>query len=493
MNPWLTRLGWIFALVAMILPALPAAAQPRDVVGWWRGELDHGGEKADFYLHLQGGERTRARFSVPLARMHDGDMGPYQLSGSELRFPGIGWSLNLAENGRVLEGILPAALVPYYRLPVRLERVSAPPPPPSEIVASGEAPAPAWRASVGAEIWAGLVHDARRRLLFVAGDDGRVTALRAANGERAWSVDLGAPIRATPTLDGNSLYVATDSALVAMNARNGAIRWRAQFGAPLAARLPATDPNSQYDHYSGSAVVARDLVLAPGRDGCIHALRKSRGRPAWRQCVGALVTGTPAVAGGKLFFGAFDGQAYALSLADGSIGWRYDTHGPIPRDAVVAGDNVLFGSRSYDLVALDRETGRPAWTRYFWFSWIDSPPTLVDDTVYIGSSDLLAVQALDAATGSRRWSATVPGWSWARPAVADRNVYAAVIGNSAYFQPRAPALAAIDRGSGALRWMFRPQGTPPAGLSGFASAPVVVGDRIFAADLAGNVYAFDDR
>ena len=493
MSQWarLTPRLAVALLAPLLLSLAPAAAQAPSLAGWWRGQIEQGVDRTDFYLHLGEGERPRARFSVPAARMNDGDIGPYHIDGGELSIPGVGWQLALAEDGQSLDGLLPPALVPHYQIRLSLQRTSTPPPAPPEIIAEGPAPAPVWTSQVGAEVWAGIVHDPRRRLLFVAGDGGRVTALLIRNGNIAWSRELGAPIRATPTLADDRLYIATDAELAALNPGSGRILWRTGLGAQLSPRLPASDPNSQYDHYSASAVVQDGLAVVPARDGCVHAFRASSGHPVWRQCLGALITSTPAVVAGKVFVGAFDGFAYALSLGDGRILWRHDTHGAIPRDAVASGANILFGSRSYDLVALDRETGQPAWTRYFWFSWVDSVPFPADGAVYIGSSDLLAVQALDSASGSRLWSAAVPGWSWARPAVGEASVYAGIIGNSAYFQPRSPGLAAIDRASGRLRWLFRPQERAP-GLSGFASSPIVVGDRIFAADLAGKVYAFED-
>jgi outer membrane protein assembly factor BamB len=487
----LRGLAWILVAALAALPA-SAVARSAGLSGWWRGVLEHQGEAVDFYLHLEDGERPAASFSVPRVRMIDGAMGPYRVEGGRLLFPGVGWSLSIDQEGQSLAGVMPAALVPHPSLPIRLVRSEAPAPFP-EITPAGPPPEPVWRVSVGSPVWAGLVTDPRRGRLFVAADDGHLNALSTRDGRLIWTVDLGAPVRATPTASGDRLYVATDAALVSLDPGSGTVRWRSPFGPALGQRLSIGDQTSQWDHYSGSPAIAGRMVIAPGRDGCVHAFRRSDGAKQWSQCLGTPVTASPAVAGGKVYVGAFDGNAYALSLRDGAIVWRQDTHGPIPRDAVLAGTNVLFGSRSYDLLALDRDSGRPAWSNYFWFSWVDSPPVVDGGTLYIGSSDLLAVQALDAASGRRIWSTAVPGWSWARPALGRQDIYAGIVGSSGYFQPRAPGLAAIDRRDGTLRWLFRPDGASPDGLAGFASSPVLAGGRVFAADLAGNVYAFEDR
>ena len=468
-----------------------ASAQPPDLSGWWRATIRHGTESEAVYLHLLPGERPRASLSLPVTRLHESPIGPYQAAGDTLRFPGLRWSLTIADDGRALTGTLPDDIM-AGGVPARFER-AAPLAPPAALAGAEPAPAPLWRISLGSEIWAGLVADPAHDALFVAGDDGRVTALSTADGRTIWSVRLDAPIRATPTLRAGRLFVVTDRSLVALDARRGATAWSAGFGAQLSTRLPITDPASKWDHYSSSAIVAGDHVVVGGRDGCVHAFSAARGARRWRTCVGAMITGTPAIADGSVFFGAFDGKAYRLSLADGAERWRQDTRGPVPRDAVIAGDNVLVGSRSFDLLALGREDGRPAWSRYFWFSWVDAPPVVEGGTIFVGSSDSLRVRALAAATGRSIWSASVPGWSWGRIAPGARNLYVGTVGSESYFARRAAAFVAIDRRTGTLNWLYSMP--PPGGPSpyGFAAAPAIADGRVFAADLAGTVYAFPDE
>ena len=77
----------------------------------------------------------------------------------------------------------------------------------------------------------------------------------------------------------------------------------------------------------------------------------------------------------------------------------------------------MIGSRSYDLFAFDAVTGAVDWRHYYWFSWVDSDPTVRDGTVYVGSSDALKLIALDLDSGTVQWTARTGGWTWARPAV----------------------------------------------------------------------------
>ena len=79
----------------------------------------------------------------------------------------------------------------------------------------------------------------------------------------------------------------------------------------------------------------------------------------------------------------------------GEVLWKHDTGAPVSSSAAVAGERVLIGSRSYDLFAFDAATGAVDWRHYYWFSWVDSDPTVMDGTVYVGSSDALKLIALD--------------------------------------------------------------------------------------------------
>jgi outer membrane protein assembly factor BamB len=160
----------------------------------------------------------------------------------------------------------------------------------------------------------------------------------------------------------------------------------------------------------------------------------------------------------------------------------------------VSGDRVLVGSRSYDLIALDAVTGKELWKHYYWFSWIESPPVVRDGVVYTGSSDATNVYAINLSDGSLRWKTPVPGYSWQRIAIAGDLLITGTLGRGAYPGARAGSLLALDRTTGAIRWIYL---DPPsvetikAGNNwGFAASPAFGDGRVYAADFNGTVYAF---
>jgi|CXWL01.1.fsa_nt_gi outer membrane protein assembly factor BamB len=477
--------------LALVLFAAPAHAQQAGVSGWWHARVENGGDSADLYIgFVTENGQPATRMSMPAARLHGVGFGPYEVADGVARIPGTNWTFNIDDSGNALDAQLPE-LAPGKILRARFTRSEAPPAL-AQVTASEQAPSPVWTANVGAEVWAGLVHNRQRNLLYVVAANGEVSAFNARTGARVWMRGLGVGAHATPTLHRGRLYVPTDDALVALNAANGAELWRAPFGPQRSERLPINDPNSQWDHYSASAAIDGDLIVVGARDGCMHALALRTGASRWRTCIDALITSTPAIRGDRVYFGGFDGAAYAVSRADGRQVWKRETGQAIPRDAVIAGDAILFGGRNFDLMALDLATGEPRWQHHFWFSWVDAPQTVRDGVIYSGASDGMHVQAFDL-NGARLWASPSPGWTWGGVAVGDASLYVGAAGAERYFAPRAGGLMAMDRQSGALRWLMPVTQPEGAFVYGFAAQPAIAGRRVFAADLTGAIYAFDDN
>ncbi len=103
-----------------------------------------------------------------------------------------------------------------------------------------------------------------------------------------------------------------------------------------------------------------------------------------------------------------------------------------------------------------------------------SSPTVVNDTVYIGSNDH-KLYALDAATGRLKWSFTVHHEVRGTPRVVNGVVYIGSIDSLLY---------AVDAATGHLKWSF------PTG-SGIPSSPMVVNGIVYVSSGTGKLYAVD--
>ena len=273
----------------------------------------------------------------------------------------------------------------------------------------------------------------------------RKTDSRAADGDRRARLRrfrLGLPLQARP--------------------QNRREKHGARASTTAASRaFPTNQEKTRWDRYGSSVVADGKQLYIASRDKNLYALdieersrALARGRRRHHDGDARLAWGP-----GDLRRLRRQGAARCRH-SDGATRWTYDAKLGVAGDVVVAGDRVLVGSRSYDLIALDAATGKELWKHYYWFSWIESPPVVRDGVIYTGSSDATNVYAINLADGSLRWKTAVPGWSWQRTAVTDDLVIAGTAGAGAFPGSRAGSLVALDRATGAIRWLYL---DPPIG------------------------------
>jgi outer membrane protein assembly factor BamB len=483
------RAVFLSLMLSTLAPGAAGAVEFEQLTGWWHSPVEHAGEPSEVYLHLilEDGKQV-ARFSMVAMDAWDVPIGTVTVDGDSLDMTPYPFPLAYDAEDDTLSGQLPEAAVPVYAIPVRFERVDAPQiPEPRRF--DVRAPESVWQYATGAPVWAGLALDSSQHLL-VANESGLVTALDRSSGRPVWQHSVEAPVRARPTVVGRHAYlVADDGSLSKLDTRKGRPVWRVQFDAGGPPRLPIDQEDTQYDRYA-SAVTENDGTLyVGGRDGALHALDAKTGHERWRFATQDIITSAPAVDRDTVIVASFDNHIYGVDAKTGQPRWQRDLKGAIPGDVVVADGLALAGSRSYDLYALDVATGEPRWQYYYWFSWIESPPRVVDDTAYVGSSDALSLFAFDVRTGKLRWQRKVPGWAWPQPAVEGDVVYVATIGIGPATSRRQGTVTAIDRTDGDILWVYRGNPIEGAPQWGFAAAAVADDEFVYAADLEGTVTA----
>jgi eukaryotic-like serine/threonine-protein kinase len=208
----------------------------------------------------------------------------------------------------------------------------------------------------------------------------------------------------------------------------------------------------------------------------------SRLRRAWSRdlLVGG---GSPVVAGGRVYLGVTGGNGngwvYALDAATGATRWTADTGTPYPpKHLALAGGRLVvptIGDPDGVLLALDQATGRRLWatkltpgTRSDWWH----PPNVAGGRIYLGGTTQ-KIYSVDAATGRVVWRSTAS--TIGPPAVVGNRVYAADEGG---------ALFAKDVTNGVNRWI----GNGRAGSR--TSPPSVGGGRVFTVNDEGHVNAY---
>lgn len=122
-----------------------------------------------------------------------------------------------------------------------------------------------WKVYTGPSSTAPLI-DESRAWVYLASENGKLTALRLSDGAQQWQRDLGAPILTSPSLsvDGQTVFVGTeDIRAVALNAATGAVSWTSQLqGQSLADRYPVVTADTVF--YRSQPIYHFHILLHEG-------------------------------------------------------------------------------------------------------------------------------------------------------------------------------------------------------------------------------------
>lgn len=195
------------------------------------------------------------------------------------------------------------------------------------------------------------------------------------------------------------------------------------------------------------------------------------------------------------FFGTFDQELelVAVNKSDGQVRWRARTavfdRFAFGFNTVVTTDVVAIAAG--DVLAYDRSSGSFRWM--FQPSGLDYPGRHLlasNGAVIFAPSTSGRVYAIAASTGQLQWQvqladaeATTFG-----PTVTDGLLF---IGVKRWVNPPTGGLAAIDQGTGEVRWMKDFLPSYPGALSGCLGGAVFHGGNVLAASEDGTIYALD--
>jgi outer membrane protein assembly factor BamB len=228
---------------------------------------------------------------------------------------------------------------------------------------------------------------------------------------------------------------------------------------------------------------------------------------AWKFQTRGRVISSPAVAGGLVAVGSTDGSLYGINRSDGTQRWKFDTKGPVLSSPAIALGLVYVSSVDGNIYAVDSATGAQQWVfatkgeRRFTapgihgampktermpdpFDVFLSSPTVANGTVFIGSGDQ-HVYALDARTGTLKWSFATGDVVHAAPAVSEGTVYIGSWDRNLY---------ALDAATGKEQWRYTTgNDTTIYNQIGLASSPAVAGGMVFVGGRDGHFHAVNAR
>jgi outer membrane protein assembly factor BamB len=229
-----------------------------------------------------------------------------------------------------------------------------------------------------------------------ATNEGHFYALRAADGGRVWDVDTSVPAvyKKTWAVDGGTVILAQGTAPAqAYEAATGTKR----------ARFITQEP------YLTALAADKGTCYALDESGILYAFRTATGAEIWHKQL--LSSGDEpgtglAVGAGGIYLGTVSGTIYSVAAASGQVRWTYHPGNGMDSGLVVTGGLLYVRDNQGSLQAIDAARGKKAWAR----ATTPIGPygvTVAGGRVYYSTA--LAIQALDAKTGTPVWAFTPSG------------------------------------------------------------------------------------
>jgi len=464
--------------------AAGAGTTPRDAVeGYWWGTAGSAREKIEVGLNFVRGKdgKLSLHLTQPVSNYFDADVGgEVRRDGDRVLHEGLSLSLQL--DGDTLRGTYPGPNSPATFTRAKRLPTEAPPP----VLSQG--PAPRWETRIGGQVYASPV--VAEGIVYIGTTGGVVNAVDARDGTVRWTFSTGAPIYASVAVADDAIYVVADNGfLYRLNRGDGKERWRYAVGD---ADVPRVLPHPQvfdWDWQGAQPLVAGDTVYVGAGDGGFHAVATDDGHRRWRFDTRGAIRNAAAVDGETVYVGSTDKFVYALARSDGRERWRSDTGAAIDAALIVHDGRVLAGNRGAGLLSLDAASGETKWRLFFWGSWVESTPVVRDGVIYVGSSDLRRVSAIDPGDGHVLWRTDVYGWTWGSPLVTEKYIYAGAAGGTPYFVRHVASFNVLDRRSGKLV-ARRPLADAGGHQWGIAGSPALAGDTVVVATISGSLLGF---
>lgn len=228
--------------------------------------------------------------------------------------------------------------------------------------------------------------------IYIGSHDHHFYAI-SADGTQRWRRDLGGPIYGAAALADGRVYVGSDANFFfALDARTGAVVWHLR-----------TD-----DDADTGVAIAPDGTLVFGSGSDVLAVSRE-GELRWRFRTGLKVFSTPAIDDdGTIYVGSEDDHLYAIA-PDGRMRWRFRTRDDVDSSPAIGDDGTLyFGSDDQHVYALHRD-GTLRWSTPVEGD-VRAPVGLGEGVIYVGVfGPRPRVVALDATTGTERWSFATSG------------------------------------------------------------------------------------
>jgi eukaryotic-like serine/threonine-protein kinase len=243
-------------------------------------------------------------------------------------------------------------------------------------------------------------------LVLIGTDEGIVYAFEAETGKVRWKFRAGSTVASDILRSGGSVYaVSSKDQLLCLDLQSGRLRW---------SFTPPTSLAEKPDMLRTSPAVSGGRVFFGGQDGNVYAFEAETGTVDWIQDLGSPALTGLVVSGQRVYVGTGDDALHVLDKASGAVQQRVPLGGQPYGLALLAEDSLLvftaWMSESSELLCLNPGTGQIRWRQKPPPSgdWHTARPYRWKDAVLAGTQqgDFFAFRLAD---GSQEWSARLEG------------------------------------------------------------------------------------
>jgi outer membrane protein assembly factor BamB len=278
-------------------------------------------------------------------------------------------------------------------------------------------------------------------IVYIGSEDGYLYAIEEQSGKIHWKFKTGGAVHSSPAIFKNMVYIGSfDGYYYAIDTKTGHLKWKFKTGGEnwfgevgsLGMKPIDTYMDDLWDFFLSSPVInveeKNPSVYFGSSDGNVYALNALTGELKWKFKANGSIHSSPVLYKNSLYIGSWDANLYALDVQTGKERWRFETgrksgFAGIQSTVAVANDMVYFGARDPFFFAINAETGKLVWKYNAASSWIISSAVVVNNVVYVGTSDSYLLLGLDAKRGTELFKFKTNGYIYSSPAIAGKSAY----------------------------------------------------------------------
>lgn len=283
-----------------------------------------------------------------------------------------------------------------------------------------------------------IVHNG---VVYIGSEDGFLYAIDEQSGKIKWKFKTGGAVHSSAAIFENTVYVGSfDGYYYAIDLNTARLKWKFKTGGEQWSGeigFFGLKPTNLYmedlwDFFLSSPVVNPDIenpnVFFGSSDGNVYALNALTGKLKWKFKTNGSIHCSPVLYNNNLYIGSWDANLYAINIETGKESWRFETAKQTGfkgiQSTVAVSDGLLyFGARDPFFFAVNAETGKLVWKYDAENSWVISSAAVVNNVIYVGSSDTYSLLGLDAKTGNELFKFKTNGYVYSSPAIAGETAY----------------------------------------------------------------------